>query len=64
MRWLWYADPRGQPRQVKHSFTDLAEPDEFVRQAAGQCVFHLRDLAELVGVAERIGRRLAADGNG
>jgi Family of unknown function (DUF5372) len=57
--WLWYVDREGTPRRIKQSFTDRAEPDEFRRQAAGQCSFHLQDLMRLVGVMERLKRRVA-----
>jgi hypothetical protein len=55
--WLWYVDRDGTPRRVKRSFTDRAEPDEFRRQAAGHCAFHLQDLVRLLGVVERLKRR-------
>jgi hypothetical protein len=53
VRWLWYTDVEGQPRQVKESFTDRAEPDAFRRQAAGRCAFALQDLLKLHAVVER-----------
>jgi hypothetical protein len=55
--WLWYVDRDGTLRRVKRSFTDRAEPDEFRRQAAGYCAFHLQDLVRLLGVVERLKRR-------
>jgi hypothetical protein len=41
------------------TFTDLAEPDDFQRQAAGRCVFHTRDLVALVVMVERLARRVS-----
>jgi Family of unknown function (DUF5372) len=43
VEWIWYLDGGGAARQVMRAFTDLAEPDDFQRQAAGRCVFHMRD---------------------
>ena len=60
MRWLWYADREGKPRQVKQSFTDRAEPDEFLRQATGRCAFHVQDLVKLADMVERLARRAVA----
>ena len=60
MLWLWYADHEGKTRQVKQSFTDRAEPDEFVRQAGGRCAFQAQDLMALVELVERLARRVAA----
>ena len=53
VRWLWYVDRDGRARRVKESFTDRAELDGFVIQAAGRCAFRLTDLVRL---AERVGR--------
>jgi hypothetical protein len=39
------------------TFTDLAEPDDFLCQAAGRCVFRTRDLVAPVGVVERLAQR-------
>jgi hypothetical protein len=60
VEWIWYLDRQGTARQVKRSFTDLAEPDVFVGHAAGRCVFHMRDLVTLVEVVERLRRRGSA----
>jgi len=60
VEWIWYLDRQGTARQVKRAFTDLAKPDEFLRHAAGRCVFHMRDLVTLVGVVERLRRRGSA----
>jgi hypothetical protein len=35
----------------------LSKPDDFLQQAAGRCVFHMRDLVALVAVVERLARR-------
>jgi hypothetical protein len=60
--WLWYVDREGQTRQVKQSFTDRADPDEFVRQGDGRCAFHAQDLVTLVELVERLARRVAMPG--
>lgn len=57
VEWVWYLDCQGVARQVTRRFTDLAEPDDFLRQAAGRCVFRTRDLVALVSVVERLARR-------
>jgi len=57
VEWVWYLDCQGTARQVMRTFTDLAEPDDFLCQAAGRCVFRTRDLVALVGVVERLARR-------
>jgi len=57
VEWIWYLDRQGAARQVTRAFTDLAEPDDFLRQAAGRCVFQTRDLVRLVSVVERLARR-------
>lgn len=57
VEWIWYLDRQGAARQVTRAFTDLAEPDVFLRQAAGRCVFQTRDLVRLVSVVERLARR-------
>jgi Family of unknown function (DUF5372) len=54
VEWIWYLDVQGEARQVKRAFTDLAKPDDFLRHAAGRCVFHMRDLVALVGIVERL----------
>jgi hypothetical protein len=56
VRWLWYTDPEGRPRQVKESFTDRVEPEAFKRHAAGRCAFAFADLVRLSVVAERLQR--------
>jgi hypothetical protein len=56
VRWLWYEDRHGRPRQVKESFTDRVEPDAFRRQAAGRCAFALADLVRLAGLVQRLTR--------
>jgi hypothetical protein len=57
LEWIWYLDRQGTARQVKRAFTNLSKPDDFLQQAAGHCVFHMRDLVALVGVVERLARR-------
>jgi hypothetical protein len=47
---------------VKQSFTDRAEPDEFLRQATGRCAFHMQDLVKLADMVERLARRAVAPG--
>ncbi len=59
VRWLWYTDSEGRPRQVKECFTDRAEPDAFQCHAAGQCAFAFADLVRLSAVVERLQRGLA-----
>jgi hypothetical protein len=54
VEWIWYLDAQGEARQVKRAFTDFAEPDDFLRHAAGRCVFHMRDLVALVDIVERL----------
>ena len=54
VEWIWYLDAHGEARQVKRAFTDLAKPDDFLRHAAGRCVFHMRDLVALVDIVERL----------
>jgi hypothetical protein len=56
VRWLWYTDPEGRPRQVKESFTDRVDPDAFQRHAAGRCAFAFTDLVRLSAVVERLQR--------
>jgi hypothetical protein len=55
--WIWYLDAQGEARQVKRAFTDLAKPDDFLRHAAGRCVFHMRDLVAVVDIVERLRAR-------
>jgi hypothetical protein len=63
VEWIWYLDGGGAARQVMRAFTDLAEPDDFQRQAAGRCVFHMRDLVALVVMVERLARRVSMAGD-
>jgi hypothetical protein len=56
IRWLWYADSEGKPRQVQESFTDRVELDAFRRHAAGRCAFAFADLVRLSAVVERLQR--------
>jgi Family of unknown function (DUF5372) len=60
LEWIWYLDPQGTVRQVKRAFTNMTKPDDFLQQAAGRCVFHMRDLVALVGAVERLARRRTA----
>jgi hypothetical protein len=39
---------------------DMTKPHDFLQQAAGRCVFHMRDLVALVGAVERLARRRTA----
>src|SRR6516165_9838886 len=57
VEWIWFLDRRGTARQVKRAFTNLTKPDDFLQQAAGRCVFHIRDLIALVEVMQRLARR-------
>jgi hypothetical protein len=59
VRWLWYTDAEGRPRQVNECFTDRVEPDAFQRHAAGRCAFAFVDLVRLSGVVERLQRSRA-----
>jgi len=60
--WLWYSDRQGISRQVKLAFTNLAEPDDFLRVSAGRCPFHIDGLKELVDQVARLRRRLPGRG--
>jgi hypothetical protein len=55
VEWISYLDAQGEA--LKSAFTDLAKSDDFLRHAAGRCVFHMRDLVALVGIVERLTRR-------
>jgi hypothetical protein len=57
VRWLWYTDTEGRPRQVQESFTNRVEPNVFQRHAAGRCAFAFADLVRLSAVVERLQRR-------
>lgn len=57
VEWIWYLDQQGTARQVKRAFTNMIKPDDFLQEAAGRCVFHMRDLVALVGMVERLARR-------
>jgi len=64
VEWLWYMDGQGRARQVQRALTNFAQSDAFLHEAAGRCAFHLRDLVVLVGVLERLRRRLSAPAQG
>jgi len=57
VEWIWYLDQQGTARQVKRAFTNMIKPDDFLQEAAGRCVLHMRDLVALVGMVERLARR-------
>jgi hypothetical protein len=61
VEWIWYLDAQGEAQQVKRAFTDLAKPDDFLRHAAGRCVFHMRHIVALVDIVERLRARGSAN---